>query len=866
MDNVVNLAAMGEVRAMNNAQVIDCFSLPAFAPSASAANAVKPDRFIDETADFIAITVHNSLPPTKSLNAPNQHVFFWAKNSMHSTTLSCSASIISLKFFSFASNIGVCATSSDIWIWTLQENENTLWCNVISKLPIDTDLKNPVFNFSFCMDPLIGYPNILVLRMYEVSLLNTAEIIKNAVSGKPSEDKIIASQFLQLKPNTAASFINPAMLLPRACDISMNGTFAFQLDQTGLAAYVAGAVQQWGGTQGEPVCSLRFLRHDDPRGGSSSIMNSATSPSSISTLMVSSANFVYEWRLSGSFAPTLFRRMHLNASVLSFSPLGDRIVVVSGNEVTVVANVGESVDALAVKRFVLPNDVSRSTCMTVSYSAEKMEYALFLASQSLQCVRWRVDNASATTPESNNLSAILESLPTPEQLYSFHKSKVNPSSNMVEAVGSSDVNLKEALSSKNDSPHYYSSLVDQGQSTLKKSVDVFKSKVYTINTIQGLIQKRLEEDSKKLISLALEAQMSQLEEYVESLGLRAGGAPSRSTESSRQASQTDIAFNNLCLEMLRRSCSEVGEGITSGAALGCKSVIEEMLKQPGSSLLHGASGGRSVQQLSGSSQIHSMGETMVSEMNRFIEEKLNDVRMRGKEELSREREACNTLREENEQLKEIIRRLTSSRVVAEMESLRAEVQQIRAAMANKSSQGSATGSDLLEAPTTEVLLRNAVMHHRGGNAAASLQQLSMSQEPLMGLLFLRELSHEEISNLVEFPKEQVPVELWAAFITVLSKSALLIVRSPEHVLSAGFKESLPSLLESLLECIQDILTEQDILSTNQRDSFGEKEATRAMREKVQELLDASESLPNHFHQEKGGLRLALANLKVSIRQ
>lgn len=427
-------------------------------------------------------------------------------------------------------------------------------------------------------------------------------------------------------------------------------------------------------------------------------------------------------------------------------------------------------------------------------------------------------------------------------------------------------------------PSILLTVADQGKAEVNKWLAEIDSVVQNINESKSSAVKEIDVGSARLISLSLEALMTVLEEHVKTQLLSyetsvSNGLVGNPSERNRDEKmkingiksfreENEALMTKEVWQNLEASGVQIIDGLVAGVSNTCKKDMIITVLQEFKGTLRDSQRGFIQKRFD---------ELMKEPASLFIQRLTKSfAELHGNitGDVKRFTASYRSLKKENEELRQCISRLMSPRVLDELEQLRAEVVNLRETVAALCARNAIPGNPK---DGNEPSLLSTVMHYvrAQNNLAGGLQYLVASQNPLLAVAFLKELSPAENDALIEIPEEIVPVEIWAAFVTQLSKACVLFAQEPlsaQSVLSSSDPKEVNTCVRGVMTNIVDIMTAQPALLGAPGSSPGgkeqkEKTALRRMQEALNELVQTMESNCGN----DTSLQNILQDLKVSLR-
>lgn len=428
-------------------------------------------------------------------------------------------------------------------------------------------------------------------------------------------------------------------------------------------------------------------------------------------------------------------------------------------------------------------------------------------------------------------------------------------------------------------------ILAQSKAVLSDTLQPIQNKLSNITEIENLTRKTLEDGSKRLISLSLEAQMAELQEYLKTLRRAGGAAPvnvapagsmaallgARGSNPAANAAasvqrENDRAFTSYFLSLLQQTTREIITGIDKGAESVCVRELPRIAEMGTKSVM------RQTQRDYIQKRFDELTNSAAAGMVDHVKKALGQLREELRQDADRAAASMEALRRENEDLKHIIRTLTLPGVLDELENMRFEIQQLRGAIQKLQERGVAGGNSRAAAGSggnpSRSLLDTSLDLIRNGLVASGLHHLVVSSDPIVAVQCLLQLSPQELTAVWE--SKEVAVELWMQLVALLAKGGSAIVSKEGGNLRAtvvGLPGDAGEVLNKLMELIEDILTEQgDALESARTSmSISVKTALRTMEELVRCFADAVSLVAGGSDSPSLELKENVKSLKVLIR-
>lgn len=397
-----------------------------------------------------------------------------------------------------------------------------------------------------------------------------------------------------------------------------------------------------------------------------------------------------------------------------------------------------------------------------------------------------------------------------------------------------------------------SQVAEQGRSELKKAFSSIENQVQKINDGIHGTAKDLQLANVRLISLSLEAQMAVLEEYVKSQ-LPSGKSMNAAFRGNSGSTNNDRTGDGTVKTFRRENEILHRRAIATELAKGCQKIVDGV-DAATSTVLEKDLIALVMLELkdcfrdSQRQFIQKRLNELISEPSKLIVDRMRNsfsqllIYIRG--ELARSHAAFASLKQQNEQLRQCIDRLTAPSNLKALEELRAEVAQLRETVAAlRASRGNGASENAKKGNAPSVLETVVYLIRVQRNLAAGLQHLIAAENPFLAVALLQELTPAENDSFIETPEEVIPLEDWAAFVTLLSKACCILIQDPRGGMGMVTIEDddTTKLVLTLIGTILNLMTAQSGLAeslgvpSTEHNAPLAKGALRKMQEVLQEL-------------------------------
>lgn len=294
------------------------------------------------------------------------------------------------------------------------------------------------------------------------------------------------------------------------------------------------------------------------------------------------------------------------------------------------------------------------------------------------------------------------------------------------------------------------SAVYQSDESVRRSIEGLQNVLKNITQILQLTPDQLLRDHQQLVSLALEAQMTELQQQQQS-STAAATAPSAAAPASAVSARHSEAFNSYALaKLLAPVASEIAIGVTRGVRDTLRVELDAAVNAAFGANVHASQKEvlrrRLDEALQGSARV--LGEDVASRVDRYIDQELS-------ESLARVNASVSALEEQNRRLQAALHQVANSGVVQEVEAMRAELAQLRAAIQRGdaiSGDGAAAaggnGASSAAAPSPQTVLETAEKYVKEGRITQGLAYIAMAQNARCVVQLLSRLSEDDVANVV----------------------------------------------------------------------------------------------------------------------
>ncbi|GET87122.1 immunodominant antigen, putative [Leishmania tarentolae] len=783
-------------------------------------------RVLGESEAFIAYTLKNRRAIRLICRANNERGAF----RLHESP------VHDLRFVNFHSNVAASASSSDFYVWVAvferggtghgadvdkaasKEGRLTVkpYFKLADKVVINT--------FHFFINPANNMPDLLVLYGKTAAVLESSKLISEYSTNMLEAKLSAASRELRQLPRETS--------LRSMCTTFSGNWLAFTSEATKVMACTLRntTTPAWSGCEGDEIVQLSFVGSNAAATGDSAAAPAADSSSAL--LAVSSKAKVCVWKLTGVAEPVLLRIFTFGSIVTMltsrnamaiFNADGKlaRVQVRGDNDFdTTVYEMGGAVrptsvcyhesarfatvlvDAVKVLDLYQLATSTASPCALSPTSAAAKEATAAAAAPAPRSnttpfvdpsiistgipfrpatSSYGVAMTSAAAPASSSTAAGAASSPT--KVISSTATNTNPITALA-AYNSARSALQNAtLPQSLDG--LVASAVYQGDEALRRAIDGLLNVVKNITQILLLTPDQLTRDHQQLISLALEAQMTELQQTT------SASVPASAPASPATNSQHSEAFNSYALaKLLAPVASEIATGVTRGVRDTLRTELDAAVNGAFNSSIRVNQKEVLRRRLEEALQEtpRTLGENAAKWIDAYIERELS-------ESLARMNASMSALEEENRKLQAALTQIVNSGVIQEVEAMRLELAELRAAIRSGEAignNGTAAGAGGAAAPSPQTVIETAEKYIKDGRISQGLSYVVMTQNARCCVQLLDRLSEDDVARVVS--DTETTEATWVKLITQMCEQ--------------GATET-ASELEKVAAFLFDVLSEHD---------------------------------------------------------
>lgn len=349
----------------------------------------------------------------------------------------------------------------------------------------------------------------------------------------------------------------------------------------------------------------------------------------------------------------------------------------------------------------------------------------------------------------------------------------------------------------------------QGDESVRQEMDGLQNVLQNIVQILQLTPDQITRDHDQLVNLALEAQMTELQNFVASGELTAAAAapstaprstPTAASPASNGASkESNEVFNSYAVvKLLAPIANDIATGVTHG--------IRDTLRMELDIAMHDAFG-ESVRESQKAilrkrldESIRVASEFYANEtrqrMEDFTKKELNEV-------FAQMNSTLNSLLHENSRLRASLDQIVNSGVLHEVTVLRAELQALKEAtkagtLGDAAGHGANPSSFQGARPSPETILSTSVAFLEQNRCADALSYILLAEQPSLTLQLIKQAKDENYANMIS--DDAVPDDTWSKILTQLCAPST----------TEGVTED----VERVADLVFDVLSERDEMTTS----------------------------------------------------
>ncbi|KAG5505144.1 hypothetical protein JIQ42_04331 [Leishmania sp. Namibia] len=795
-------------------------------------------RVLGESEAFIAYTLKNRRAIRLICRANNERGAF----RLHESP------VHDLRFVNFHSNVAASASSSDFYVWVAVFERGGAGQGVgndkagaaegrLTVKPYFKLVDNVVINaFHFFINPAKNMPDLLVLYGKTAAVLESSKLISEYSTSMLEAKLSAASRELRQLPRETS--------LKSMCTTFSGSWLAFTSEATKVMACTLRntTTPAWSGCEGDEIVQLSFVGSNAAAAGMSAAASAADSSSAL--LAVSSKAKVCLWKLTGVAEPALLRTFTFGSIVTMLTSRNAMAVFNDDGKVarvqmrgiddfdTTVYDMGSAVRPTSVcyhesTRFatvlvdavreldlyqLATNTTAPNTPSSASAPAKEATAAAaapaprskatpfvdpsiistgipFRPAPSSYAAATAAASAAAAPASASNAAG---SAASPANVASAAAINANPISALA-AYNSArsalqNTNLPQSLDG------LVASAVYQGEEALRRAIEGLLNVVKNITQILHLTPDQLMRDHQQLISLALEAQMTELQQTASASAAAANPtAPTPAVTSSRHAE----AFNSYALaKLLAPVASEIATGVTRGVRDTLRTELDAAVNAAFTSNTRvnqkDALRRRLEEALQETPRV--LGENAAKWIDAYAERELS-------ESLARMNASMSALEEQNRKLQAALTQIVNSGAVQEVEAMRAELAELRTAIRsgqNISNNGAVGDGGAAAKPSPQTVIETAERYIKEGRISQGLSYVVMAQNARCCVQLLDRLSEDDMASVAS--DTETTEATWVKLITQLCEQ--------EATETASELEKVASFLFDVLSEHEEVITKK----------------------------------------------------------
>ncbi|KAG5509428.1 hypothetical protein JKF63_06738 [Porcisia hertigi] len=742
-------------------------------------------RVLGESEAFIAYTLKNRRAIRLICRANNERGAF----RMHESP------VHDLRFVNFHSNVAASASASDFYVWvavferggsgngggdgdkpTSTQGSLTVrpYFKLVDRVTINT--------FHFFINPTSNVPDLLVLYGKTAAVLESSKLISEYSTNMLEAQLSATSRELRQLPHETS--------LKSMCTTFSGSWLAFTSETTKVMACTLRntTTPAWSGCEGDEIIQISFVGSNATAAGDGVAASTADSKSAM--LAVSSKTKVCMWKLTGVAEPALLRTFTFGGIV---TMLTSRNAIAIFNESGKMARVqvhgDDGVDTSVY-------DMGSAVRPTSVCYHESTRFATVLVDAVKELDLYQLAT-NAATPSVTSLTTTAASEVTAAATAPALRSNAAP---FVDPVISSEVPLRPAASSSGvatspqaSAPSFVpagaatsppnattasitaspistttaynsartvlqnvtlpksldglvASAVYQGDESLRRAIEGVLNVVKNSTQILQLTPDQLLRDHQQLIMLALEAQMTELQQ---------AAVPATS-------SRHTAAFNSYALaKLLAPVASEIATGVTRGVRDTLRTELDAAVNAAFSSNMRTNQKDVLRRRLEEALQEtpRVLAENAAKWIDAYVERELS-------ESLGRMNASMSALEEQNRKLQASLTQIVNSGVLEEVEAMRKEIVELRTIIRNggaTADNGASAGAGTAMKPSPQAVIETAEKYIKEGSIFQGLSYVVMAQNARCCVQLLDLLSEDDVASIVS--NKETTEATWVNLIT-----------------------------------------------------------------------------------------------------
>lgn len=786
-------------------------------------------RVLAESDAFIAYTLKNRRAIRLICRANNERGAF----RMHESP------VHDFRFVNFHSNVAASASACEFFVWVAvldragEESDKPAAAQAprLTVKPYFKLVDNVGINaFQFFINPTNNMPDLLVLYGKTAAVLESSKLICEYSSSMLGAKLSTASRELRQLPQETS--------LTSMCTTFNGGWLAFTSEATRVMACTLRntTTPAWSGCEGDEIVQLSFVGSNAAHAAGEGATAAATTDTSSAVLAVCSKKRVCVWKLTGVAEPVLLRSFSFGSIVTMLTSRNAMAIFNEAGRVarvqvlgdadfeTTVFDMGSAVRPTsvcfhestrfatvlvdAVKELDLyqlatnPASPSATTAAAATTGAPAKEAAPAAAPAPRSSATPFVDPSIISTgipfrPAANSFPHAVAASPPSTAAPPASTAAATTTTTSAAAINANPIaamvaynNARSALQNATlpqSLDGLVASAVYQGDEGVRRAVEGLLNVVKNITQILQLTPDQLMRDHQQLISLALEAQMTELQQAV--AATPAAAAPAAAAPAAAPAatnSRHAEAFNSFALaKLLAPVASEIATGVTRGVRDTLRTELDAAVNAAFNTNMRVNQKEVLRRRLDEALQEtpRVLGENAAKWIDAYVERELS-------ESLARMNASMSALEEQNRKLQSALTQIVNSGAVQEVEAMRAELNQLRAAIRSGEAIGNGGGNAAGAAagapapPSPQTVIETAEKYIKEGRIAQGVAYVVMAQNARCAVQLLDRLSEDEIASVVS--DTETSEATWVKLMSQLCE--------PEATESAGELEKVASFL------------------------------------------------------------------------
>ncbi|KAK7201667.1 tc40 antigen-like [Novymonas esmeraldas] len=738
-------------------------------------------RVLSESETFIAYTLKNRRAIRLICRSNNARGAF----RLHD------GAVHDLRFVNFYSNVAASASAKDFYVWVAvmetgaggeqgsdddKGAEKRLTVKPYFKLVDDVVINA----FRFFINPTSNMPDLLILYGKTAAVLESSKLISEYTTTMQEAKLSASSRELRQLPQETS--------LASMCATFSGSWLAFTSEATKVMACTLRntTTPAWSGCEGDEVVQLSFVG------------NPTAVDSSSALLAIASKVKVCLWKLTGVAEPALLRTFVFGSivtmltarhSIAIFNDAGKLARVhVSGDSTfdLMMYDMGSAVRPTSV----CYHESSRFATVLVDSVKELDLYQLATADAtgavSVSAPGANAAAAGVPMPRSSTTafvdpSIISTGIPFRPAPSSHAAAPVANTSTSAAAINANPLAAMTAYQSARSALQnstlpqsldgLVASAVYQGDESVRRAIEGLLNVVKNIAQILQLTPDMILRDHQQLITLALEAQMTELQQTATTPAAPAPAAPPAAAPPQPVDSRHAEAFQSFVLtKLLAPVASEIATGVTRGVRETLRTELDSAVNSAFKSNLRANQKEVLRQRLEEALQEtpRVLGENAAKWIDAYVERELA-------ESLARMNASMSALEEQNRKLQAALTQIVNSGAVQEVEAMRSELAELRAVIrsggaangADKSAADAAAVNPATQSPQT--VIETAEKYIKEGHVAQGVSYVVLAQNARCCVQLLDRLSEDDMANVAS--NTETAEATWMKLIVYLCEPA-----------------------------------------------------------------------------------------------